>query len=47
MEHYLRGWREDAARKGQYDTAIFIGDKVLALTCTYGVHYHLAGSTYG
>ena len=35
MDQYLRDWREDAARKNQHETAIFVGDKVLALT---GVH---------
>ena len=32
MEQYLREWREDAARKSQHEAAIFVGDKVLALT---------------
>ena len=32
MERYLREWREDAASKGAFDTAIFVGDKVLDLT---------------
>ncbi|KAL9081922.1 MAG: hypothetical protein Q9159_006906, partial [Coniocarpon cinnabarinum] len=32
MDQYLRDWREDAVRKNQHDTAIFVGDKVLALT---------------
>ena len=37
MEHYLRDWREDAARKSQHETAIFVGDKIVALTCKYGL----------
>ncbi|CAK7201205.1 anaphase-promoting complex subunit Cut9 [Sporothrix eucalyptigena] len=32
MEPFLRDWRQDALNKAQYDSAIFIGDKLLALT---------------
>lgn len=32
MEKYLRSWRQDALNRGQHDAAIYIGDKVLALT---------------
>ncbi len=32
METFLRDWRQDAYNKAQYDSAIFIGDKLLALT---------------
>ncbi|KAF2816645.1 anaphase-promoting complex subunit cut9 [Mytilinidion resinicola] len=32
MEKFLREWRQDALNKHQYDSAIFIGDKLLALT---------------
>ncbi|CAG9954193.1 unnamed protein product [Clonostachys rosea f. rosea IK726] len=32
MERFLREWRQDALNKAQYDSAIFIGDKLLALT---------------
>lgn len=32
MERYLRSWRQDALNRGQHDSAIYIGDKVLALT---------------
>lgn len=32
MERYLRAWRQDALNRGQHDSAIYIGDKVLALT---------------
>ena len=32
MDKYLRTWRQDALNKGQHDSAIYIGDKVLALT---------------
>ncbi|KAI9726096.1 MAG: anaphase promoting complex subunit cdc16 [Chrysothrix sp. TS-e1954] len=32
MERYLREWLEDAANKGAYDTAIFVGDKLLDLS---------------
>lgn len=32
METFLRDWRQDAMQKHQYDSAIYIGDKLLALT---------------
>ena len=32
MESFLREWRQDAYNKAQYESAIFIGDKLLALT---------------
>jgi len=32
MEEFLKNWRQDALNKHQYDAAIFIGDKLLALT---------------
>ncbi|KAJ5664909.1 Tetratricopeptide-like helical [Penicillium maclennaniae] len=32
MEKYLRSWRQDALNRGQHESAIYIGDKVLALT---------------
>ncbi|KHO00290.1 anaphase control protein cut9 [Metarhizium album ARSEF 1941] len=32
MDKFLRDWRQDALNKAQYDSAIFIGDKLLALT---------------
>ncbi|PNY26492.1 Anaphase-promoting complex subunit cut9 [Tolypocladium capitatum] len=32
METFLRDWRRDALNKAQYESAIFIGDKLLALT---------------
>jgi anaphase-promoting complex subunit 6 len=32
MEKLLKDWRQDAINKHQYDSAIFIGDKLLALT---------------
>lgn len=32
MEQFLRSWRQDALNKHQYDSAIFVGDKLLALT---------------
>lgn len=28
----MRNWRQEALNKSQYDTAIFVGDKLLALT---------------
>ncbi|KAG8529878.1 uncharacterized protein KY384_005359 [Bacidia gigantensis] len=32
MQDYLREWRQDALHKHQYDSAIYIGDKLLAIT---------------
>jgi anaphase-promoting complex subunit 6 len=32
MEKFLRDWRQDAMNKHQYESAIFVGDKLLALT---------------
>ncbi|KAL2760664.1 hypothetical protein ACRALDRAFT_205421 [Sodiomyces alcalophilus JCM 7366] len=32
MEKFLRDWRQDALNKAQYEAAIFVGDKLLALT---------------
>jgi anaphase-promoting complex subunit 6 len=32
MEKYLRDWRQEALNRHQYDTAIFVADKLLALT---------------
>lgn len=32
MDIYLRKWRQDALNRGQHYAAIYIGDKVLALT---------------
>lgn len=34
MEEFLKSWRQDALNKHQYDAAIFIGDKLMALTGT-------------
>lgn len=36
MEKFLRDWRQDALNKAQYDSAIFVGDKLLAMTSTCG-----------
>ena len=38
MEAFLRQWRQDALDRHQYDSAIFIGDKLLAITREYIVH---------
>jgi anaphase-promoting complex subunit 6 len=32
MEKYLREWRQEALNRHQYDSAIFVADKLLALT---------------
>ncbi|DAA76981.1 TPA_exp: Uncharacterized protein A8136_6747 [Trichophyton benhamiae CBS 112371] len=42
MEEFLRNWRQDALNKGQYDSAVYIGDKVLALTNSDNDAYWLA-----
>jgi len=34
MERFLKEWRQDALDKNQHETAIFVGDKLLALTGT-------------
>lgn len=34
METFLRNWRQDALNRHQYDSAIFVGDKLLAITST-------------
>lgn len=38
MEKFLRSWRQDALNRGQHDAAIYIGDKVLALTSEWPEH---------
>lgn len=35
MEAFLRNWRQNAFNAGQFQTAIFVGDKLLALTSQY------------
>ena len=35
MEKYLRDWRETALQKNAYDTAAFVGDKLVALTSVH------------
>ncbi|PYH97423.1 TPR-like protein [Aspergillus ellipticus CBS 707.79] len=42
MEKFLRSWRQDALNRGQHDAAIYIGDKVLALTNTDADTFWLA-----
>ncbi|KAK2748552.1 anaphase promoting complex subunit cdc16 [Myotisia sp. PD_48] len=42
MEEFLRSWRQDALNKGQYDSAVYIGDKVLAITNSDNDAYWLA-----
>ncbi|KAL7275009.1 anaphase-promoting complex subunit Cut9 [Rhizina undulata] len=32
MEEFLKTWRQDALNKHQYDAAIYVGDKLLAMT---------------
>lgn len=38
MEKFLRDWRQDALNKAQYESAIFIGDKLLALTSSFYIY---------
>ncbi|KAF2826909.1 TPR-like protein [Ophiobolus disseminans] len=42
MERYLRDWRQEALNRHQYDTAIFVADKLLALTNDDNDAYWLA-----
>lgn len=35
MENLLKDWRQDAMNKHQYESAIYIADKLLALTSMY------------
>lgn len=35
MEAFLRNWRQTAFNAGQFQTAIFVGDKLLALTSQF------------
>jgi hypothetical protein len=44
MEQFLREWRKDALNKNQHEAAIFIGDKLLALTSAFACV--LCSSTY-
>ncbi|KAI1622195.1 anaphase-promoting complex component APC6 [Exophiala viscosa] len=47
MDKYLRTWRQDALNKGQHDAAIYIGDKVLALTNNDADAFWLAQVHFG
>ncbi|KIX08949.1 uncharacterized protein Z518_00027 [Rhinocladiella mackenziei CBS 650.93] len=47
MDKYLRAWRQDALNKGQHDAAIYIGDKVLALTNNDADAFWLAQVHFG
>ncbi|KAJ4517634.1 anaphase-promoting complex subunit Cut9 [Exophiala dermatitidis] len=47
MDKYLRTWRQDALNKGQHDAAIYIGDKVLALTSIDADAFWLAQVHFG
>jgi len=35
MESFLRDWARDALEKHNYETAIFVGDKLYARTSTF------------
>lgn len=40
MEKLLKDWRLDAMNKHQYESAIYIGDKLLALTSEFLLSNH-------
>ncbi|KAI7718676.1 TPR-like protein, partial [Hortaea werneckii] len=42
MEAYLRRWMKDALAKHQYDSAIYVGDKLLAITNSDSDAFNLA-----
>ncbi|KAI7693826.1 anaphase control protein cut9 [Hortaea werneckii] len=42
MEAYLRRWMQDALAKHQYDSAIYVGDKLLAITNSDSDAFNLA-----
>ncbi|GAB1737174.1 hypothetical protein NU219Hw_g856t1 [Hortaea werneckii] len=42
MEAYLRRWMKDALAKHQYDSAIYVGDKLLAITDSDSDAFNLA-----
>jgi anaphase-promoting complex subunit 6 len=44
MEKFLRSWRQDALNRGQHDAAVYIGDKVLALSSTPYKHNPIAST---
>lgn len=51
METFLRQWRKDSAERHQYDAAIYVGDKLLALTNADDdalalAHVHFAAGHY-
>ncbi|KAF2733392.1 anaphase-promoting complex subunit Cut9 [Polyplosphaeria fusca] len=51
MEKYLRDWRQDATKKHQYESAIFVADKLLGLTnkdedAFFLAHLHFSTGNY-
>lgn len=42
MENLLKDWRQDAMNKHQYESAIYIADKLLALTSMYEFSMHIS-----
>ena len=42
MEKLLKDWRQDAMNKHQYESAIYIADKLLALTSMYDGSLHFS-----
>ncbi|KAL5116590.1 anaphase-promoting complex subunit Cut9 [Pleosporales sp. CAS-2024a] len=42
MDQYLRAWRQEASNRNQHDTAIFVADKLLALSNSDDDAYWLA-----
>lgn len=47
MDKYLRSWRQDALNRGQQEAAIYIGDKVLALSNSDSDAFWLAQVHFG
>ena len=40
MQQLLKSWRQDALHKHQYESAIYIGDKLLAITSNSAILLH-------
>ncbi|ETN36550.1 uncharacterized protein HMPREF1541_08828 [Cyphellophora europaea CBS 101466] len=47
MDKFLRTWRQDALNRGQHDAAVYVGDKVLALSNNDADAFWLAQVHFG
>ena len=47
MQQLLKDWRRDAMQKHQYESAIYIGDKLLAITSERLTALNQAELTFG